>query len=72
MIGYHVNEEKKSFISTGKNIFYAVFLPVLLLILWEWAADTGRINGNVIPPPSRLAEYFCTTGYVRESWHRDY
>lgn len=57
MIGYHVNEEKKSFISTGKNIFYAVFLPVLLLILWEWAADTGRINGNVIPP-SRLAETF--------------
>lgn len=58
MIGYHVNEEKKSFISTGKNIFYAVFLPVLLLILWEWAADTGRINGNVIPPPSRLAATF--------------
>ena len=58
MIGYYANEEKKGFISTGKNIFYAVFFPVLILILWEWASDTGRINGNVIPPPSKLAETF--------------
>ena len=58
MIGYYANEEKKGFISTGKNIFYAVFIPVLILILWEWASDTGRINGNVIPPPSKLVETF--------------
>ena len=58
MIGYYANEEKKGFISTGKNIFYAVFIPVLILILWEWASDTGKINGNVIPPPSKLVETF--------------
>lgn len=58
MIGYYANEEKKDFISTGKNIFYAVFIPVLILILWEWASDTGKINGNVIPPPSKLVETF--------------
>ena len=58
MIGYHANEEKKRFADAGKNIFYAIFLPVVILILWEWAADTGKINGNVIPPPSKLAETF--------------
>lgn len=58
MIGYHANEEKKGFADAGKNIFYAIFLPVVILILWEWAADTGKINRNVIPPPSNLAETF--------------
>ena len=58
MIGYHANEEKKGFAGTGKNVFYAIFLPVVILILWEWAADIGKINENVIPPPSKLAETF--------------
>lgn len=58
MIGYSGNEEKKGLSNSAKNIFLTVFLPVLLLLLWEWAADTGRINGNVIPPPSKLAQTF--------------
>lgn len=58
MIGYKVEEKKKKVSGRALNIFYTLFLPVFLLLIWEWAADTGRINGNVIPPPSKLAETF--------------
>lgn len=58
MIGYNGNEEEKGLSNSAKNVFLTVFLPVLILLLWEWAADTGRINGNVIPPPSKLAQTF--------------
>lgn len=51
MIGYKVEEKKKKVSGRALNIFYTLFLPVFLLLIWEWAADTGRINGNVIPPP---------------------
>lgn len=40
------------------DFLLSVILPVLILILWEWGVRCGKINGNVIPPPTKLLSTF--------------
>lgn len=51
---------KKTVRTKIKNIILTLFLPVVILILWELGVKYGNINGNVIPPPTTLVKTFIS------------
>jgi len=42
-----------------KNIFIALPIPVILLIIWELLGQNGYVNQSILPPPSMLFETFA-------------
>lgn len=40
------------------NILKAAILPVLFLVLWEWAAQNGHIQISIVSTPSKIRDSF--------------
>lgn len=69
MIGYSNKSKRKTKRSMVWNAALTVALPAVILILWEWAVRAGKLNGNVIPPPTTLWSAFLklvTSGKLQE------
>lgn len=52
------NRKPQKVYAKAKNVILTLFLPVLILILWEASVRYWGVNGNVIPPPTKLVETF--------------
>lgn len=58
MIGYANKTKKQTKLGKVWNVILTVLLPILILVAWELAVKAGKLNGNVVPPPSKLAKTF--------------
>lgn len=57
---------KKNLIDKIKNSnwitkFLAVFLPILVILYWQYGSTAGIINTSILPPPSKVAARFAAT-----------
>jgi sulfonate transport system permease protein len=58
MIGYQKKQRKKTAWLTVLHLLTAIALPIVLLLIWEWAVRAGHLKGNLVPPPTKLWETF--------------
>lgn len=58
MIGNRLKNSNKGHFHLLTNFLLTMILPVMILLLWEWGVRCGKINGNVIPPPTKLFSTF--------------
>lgn len=42
------------------HVLLTLALPAAILLFWEWGVRTGKLNGNVVPPPTKLWKTFIS------------
>lgn len=47
-----MKQSSKIFVS---NLLWLVAAPVILLVIWQVASDTGHLNASILPSPTKLA-----------------
>jgi sulfonate transport system permease protein len=58
MIGYLKELKGDSCLKHIQNLALSFLLPAVILVLWEIGVNAGKINGNVVPPPTKLWDAF--------------
>ena len=67
------NEQKQYLLEIQRRKYWIltaqVSLLLILLFLWEWAVDSGYLNGFIFSSPSRMIQCFYRLQYFYPHWH---
>lgn len=66
---FGINRKQK--VTTTQTILLKIvpwIVPVTLLLLWQWGAETGRVIVSLFPPPTKLAQTFYSMLVSGKLW----